>query len=190
MIIKNTTKKPSLLSKGLLSVIGVTSLISMPDKADAIEHENRNYGYLYWENGYPSTLSGRRPQSQANTFARANPNLIIQTGYYSLKLDYDDMDITGNNNSSVLAHFTMPANKGIGHIPVIVRDVNSGQAVGLQINDGRGWEWLSTVSSGVDIETNNYYQGVKNSSERMDYCFNVQRTNGLSSSFQVRVLRR
>ena len=60
----------------------------------------------------------------------------------------------------------------------------------MEVNDGRGWKWLSAVSSGVNIGTNNYYQDVKNSSGRMDYCFNVQRTNGLSSSFQVRVLRR
>lgn len=56
---------------------------------------NRHYTYLYFENGYPTPLQGRRPQSDANIAARENPDLVIQTGYYSLKLDCDDMQLTG-----------------------------------------------------------------------------------------------
>ena len=63
--------------------------------AEAVVENNRNYGYVYWEYGMPTELSGRRPQSQANVVARANPNVIIQTGYYSLRLDCDDMELTG-----------------------------------------------------------------------------------------------
>ena len=33
---------------------------------------NRDYTYIYFENGYPTRLTGRRPQSDANTEARAN----------------------------------------------------------------------------------------------------------------------
>ncbi|MGJ8635020.1 MAG: hypothetical protein ACSHX7_13970 [Luteolibacter sp.] len=65
------------------------------ESADAIVHNNDNYGYIYWEHGYPTLLTGRRPQSAANTYARANPNLIVQTGYYSLRLDCDDAKLTG-----------------------------------------------------------------------------------------------
>ncbi|MDF7808118.1 sulfatase [Pontiellaceae bacterium B12219] len=55
-----------------------------------------NYTYLYFENGYPTPLSGyRRSQSEANTAARANPDLVVQTGYYSLMLDCDDMELKG-----------------------------------------------------------------------------------------------
>jgi hypothetical protein len=55
-----------------------------------------NYSYLYFEHGYPTRLTGgRRPQSEANTVARANPDLVFQTGYYSLMLDCDDLQIKG-----------------------------------------------------------------------------------------------
>ncbi|MDF7823569.1 sulfatase-like hydrolase/transferase [Pontiellaceae bacterium B12227] len=61
-----------------------------------ISDNNLNYTYLYFENGYPTPLSGyRRPQSEANTAARANPDLVVQTGYYSLMLDCDDMELKG-----------------------------------------------------------------------------------------------
>ncbi len=56
---------------------------------------NRDYTYLYFENGYPTRLKGRRSQNDANVKARANPDLVIQTGYYSLRLDCDDMELTG-----------------------------------------------------------------------------------------------
>ncbi len=56
---------------------------------------NRNYTYIYFENGYPTRLAGRRPQSDANIQAQANPDLVIQTGYYSLKIDCDDVELSG-----------------------------------------------------------------------------------------------
>ncbi len=56
---------------------------------------HRNYTYIYFENGYPTPLRGRRPQEQANLPARANPDLVVQTGFYSLKLDCDDVKLTG-----------------------------------------------------------------------------------------------
>ena len=67
-------------------------LISLSGRA--IEN-NKNYTYIYFENGYPTKLTGRRPQSAANLAARANPDLVIQTGYYSLKFDCDDMTLQG-----------------------------------------------------------------------------------------------
>uniref|UniRef100_UPI00356A0D93 sulfatase n=1 Tax=Pontiella sp. TaxID=2837462 RepID=UPI00356A0D93 len=55
-----------------------------------------NYTFLYFENGYPTPMSGyRRSQSEANTAARANPDLVVQTGTYSLMLDCDDMELNG-----------------------------------------------------------------------------------------------
>ncbi len=62
--------------------------------ADALK-ANKHYTYLYFENGYPTRLKGRRPQSDANVKARADPDLVVQTGCYSLKLDCDDMKLTG-----------------------------------------------------------------------------------------------
>lgn len=61
----------------------------------AAPSQELNYSYLYFENGYPTRLSGRRPQSEANLAARANPDLVFQTGYYSLMLDCDDIELKG-----------------------------------------------------------------------------------------------
>ena len=83
------SKRATLLLPCLLYQLLLTSY------SVAIEHNNNNYGYIYWENGYPTPLKGRREQSQANLFARENPDLVIQTGYYSLMLDCDDMSIKG-----------------------------------------------------------------------------------------------
>lgn len=47
---------------------------------------NQNYTYLYYENGYPK---------DTNSAATADPDLIIQTGHYSLKLECDTMNLTG-----------------------------------------------------------------------------------------------
>ena len=55
----------------------------------------RNYSYLYFENGYPTTFNTRRPQSEANLAARANPDLVFQTGYFSLLFDCNDIRLKG-----------------------------------------------------------------------------------------------
>lgn len=60
-----------------------------------VPDQKLNYSYLYFENGYPTRLTGRRPQSDANLAARANPDLVFQTGYYSLMLDCDDIALKG-----------------------------------------------------------------------------------------------
>ena len=65
-----------------------------PVMSGPIEH-NRNYTYIYFENGYPTPLRGRRPQEQANLAARDNPDLVVQTGFYSLMLDCSDVKLTG-----------------------------------------------------------------------------------------------
>ncbi len=55
--------------------------------------DDLNYTFLYYENGVPTPFSYKRPDD--NLVARANPDLVVQTGYYSLKLDCDDMALTG-----------------------------------------------------------------------------------------------
>jgi hypothetical protein len=57
--------------------------------------DNRDYTYIYFENGYPTALKTRQSQDYANRTARANPDLIVQTGFYSLRLDCDDVQLTG-----------------------------------------------------------------------------------------------
>ncbi len=56
---------------------------------------NKNYTYLYFDNGYPTRMVGRRSQDEAHQAARDNPDLVVQTGYYSLRLDCDDLALTG-----------------------------------------------------------------------------------------------
>ena len=60
-----------------------------------LPEQKLNYSYLYFENGYPTRFASRRPQSEANLAARANPDLVFQTGYYSLMLGCDDLQIKG-----------------------------------------------------------------------------------------------
>ena len=59
---------------------------------------SRNYSYLYFEHGYPQ-LTGyvRRPTSHNvyNIQARNEPNIIIQTGNYSVRLDCDTLELSG-----------------------------------------------------------------------------------------------
>ena len=75
-----------------LNLYGVTdsSLLSSADLA-----ANRQYSHLYFQYGYPSTDASRKPDSWANTVAIENPNLIVETGYYSLNFDMDDMTLLG-----------------------------------------------------------------------------------------------
>ncbi len=80
------------INKLIMMAIGITLGVN----AEA-ENQNLNYSYMYFENGYPSRYSHRRPQSEANVAARANPDLVFQTGYYSLMLDCDDMQLKGYN---------------------------------------------------------------------------------------------
>ena len=66
----------------------VTSAVSIDD--------SKNYTYMYYENGYPTRLAGRRGlESDANTVARSNPDVVFQTGYFSMMFDSDDLKITG-----------------------------------------------------------------------------------------------
>ena len=58
-------------------------------------NESSNFGYIFWEYGFPTRYTGRRPQDEANEIARQNPDIILQTGYYSLRLGCDDMQISG-----------------------------------------------------------------------------------------------
>jgi hypothetical protein len=82
------------ISRGLISGLLATLSTILPVSADALD-PNLNYTFITFDNGYPTPLSSRRPQALANKAARANPDLVIQTGTYSLRLDCDDMQLTG-----------------------------------------------------------------------------------------------
>ncbi|VGO12489.1 hypothetical protein PDESU_01042 [Pontiella desulfatans] len=81
---KRSAWKIGLLAMGLLSSLAVA------------EDVNRHYTFIYFENGYPTRLSKyRRAESMANRPARENPDVVVQTGFYSLKLDCDTMQLSG-----------------------------------------------------------------------------------------------
>ena len=80
-----------------LLVFLLLALCPLRSKADQPE-QKLNYTYLYFQNGHPTLTLSRRPQSEANLAARANPDLVFQTGYYSLMLGCDDLQIKGYNS--------------------------------------------------------------------------------------------
>lgn len=58
--------------------------------------DNLNYTFIYFENGYPIRLKGgRRPQNAGQDAARERPDLVVQTGFYSLRLNCKTMQLTG-----------------------------------------------------------------------------------------------
>ncbi len=64
---------------------------SLVPQAFGTPNQNLNYSYLYFQNGFPTRLA----HSDPDLAARANPDLVFQTGYYSLMLDCDDMQLKG-----------------------------------------------------------------------------------------------
>ena len=91
----------------LLLCVSIIYFSIMAQTADAdsqivhngIVHNPRLYGYIYWENGFP-TLTARRPPSWHNAHSQANPDLIIQTGYYNWRFDADNIALPGYDASS------------------------------------------------------------------------------------------
>jgi hypothetical protein len=88
-----------LLTPGRLSLRAALALflfgtaLALAQLSDA-----KNYTYLYYQNGYPTQLSGTRaPPADANLAGRTNPDLVFQTGYYSLRFDADAVALTGWN---------------------------------------------------------------------------------------------
>lgn len=75
--------------------LAVSAALASDALCDSSPTVLKNYSYLYFENGYPTLDRTRRPQSWANQVARANPDLVFQTGYYSLMLDCDDVELKG-----------------------------------------------------------------------------------------------
>ena len=80
-----------------VEAFAVASLSSMLQSSVPPEPaQRRNYSYIYFENGYPTrVIRTPRPDTEDNMVARANPDLVFQTGYYSLMLDCDAMQLKG-----------------------------------------------------------------------------------------------
>jgi hypothetical protein len=69
----------------LCGVQGVFANDAAPAVGGVVPSGNRDYSYIYFEQGYPTRLTGRRSESMANQAARENPDVVVQTGFYGLK---------------------------------------------------------------------------------------------------------
>jgi hypothetical protein len=98
---------------------------------------SRDYSFIYFEQGYPTRLGGRRDESMANRAARANPDVVVQTGFYSLRLDCDTMQLSGCD-----------ALQGSGYLAALNEDVSVFSAADLQLRfkkDGVAYRCTSGV---------------------------------------------
>jgi hypothetical protein len=90
--------------------------------------------------------------------------------------------------SRVLAQFTIPANKGIGHIPVMIQNAGSNLELRMQykLEGESSWNWA--VENTANIGKNAYFQGYLNADGTTDYAFNIIRPEGsLAKSMLVRI---
>ncbi|MEM7114585.1 MAG: hypothetical protein AAF614_19265 [Chloroflexota bacterium] len=84
----------------LLPLFVAQSVGSVGETAVSLTHNPRLYGHIYWENGLPLANVPRKPNAWVNPNAVANPDLIVQTGYYNFRLATDDVAITGFDASN------------------------------------------------------------------------------------------
>ena len=94
VLFSNSFSLPSSILLSLLIALSV-SAYSLSSNAAELAAQ-KNYTYMYYNNGYPTRLAGTRsPQVDANTTARKNPDVVFQTGYFSMMFDTDDLQIKG-----------------------------------------------------------------------------------------------
>lgn len=95
------------------------------------------------------------------------------------------VDIKASEGGDVLADFTIKRG-GIGHVPVILREVPLDCALKVErFLDGK---WVPLES--VDMDQNSYYQGVRDANGLQDCVFNLIRPSGdLSQSWRVRIVK-
>ncbi len=84
--------------------------------------EQRLYSYMYWENGLPTTTAHRIPSQWITPQMVENPDLVIQTGFYNLRFDADDMTFTGFDLS-----------KGGGYLNALKQEVKFTQSAKLNV---------------------------------------------------------
>ncbi len=81
-----------------LITIAAAVLAGLNAQASIVPTSAKNYSYLYFENGFPTPTTQTRvrySQDEVNLEALANPDLVFQTGYFSLVLDCDDVALKG-----------------------------------------------------------------------------------------------
>ena len=92
------------------------------------------------------------------------------------------------HNNVELAAFTIPANKGIGHIPVILKNAQAHLALRAKYKLEGSDVWLWAVEDIAYIAENEFYQGYLNADGTMDYVMNISRpVGGLNKAMHIRI---
>lgn len=129
---------------------------------------------LYW--GYDANFSNRLSsyssawQAVMDEYTYNEMTVVASKGEV---IKHYPVTIQPESSSSVDVQFTIPAQKGIGHIPVIVQNAAANQALYAQYyQDGA---WVSAVQNSANVATHASYQGYLNADGTMDYVFNIIR---------------
>lgn len=143
---------------------------------------------VYW--GTDREFSGRLKSYGTNAWQAVadefDHNIQLGVSVRSGRLERNyPVEIQALESGKVLADFTIERG-GIGHVPILLRDVPLGCALKAERHlDGK---WVPLES--VEIDQNNYYQGVRNSDGTMDCVFNIKRpSHDLDDRWRVRILK-
>jgi hypothetical protein len=110
----------TMTTRGALFTLVLLSQFFLLLSSSAIVQNNKSYGYVYWENGNP-VVTARRG-GLTNPTAANNPDIVVQTGHYSLRLDCDDLALTGYD-----------ALTGSDYMTALTQDVTNHTAAGLSL---------------------------------------------------------
>ena len=130
----------------------------------------KNYSYLYFENGFPTPpaqIRVRYSQDQANLESLANPDLVFQTGYYSLMLDCDDVELKGYDAMAGADYFSALHEDVTEFTPAteFTLEVTQGGVVyactGAVVQDSEGeGPWLKSLQYVRLVESGQYVKRV------------------------------
>ena len=140
---------------------------------------------VYWgeDNEFSNRIAGHNEPWQAvHDEYRYNSELDLTVERGTLNHKYPlDLTSTGQN---VLAQFSINSG-GIGHLPVIVRNVSPQTTVEAQRFLNGSWQ----VLEGVTSPSHDYYQGYYNASGTIDYAFSLKRpTPDLTQPWKIRIV--
>lgn len=112
---------------------------------------SRNYSYSYFENGHPPTLGPKRRQfSPAYTETRAHPDIIVETGYYSLRLECDAVKLSG-----------FDALEGSDYLSALTNDVTTFTNANLELSAFVGGEEYKCESADLQDNQNQYFRFIE-----------------------------
>ncbi len=112
------------------------------------DYGRNNYGYIYFENGHPLTLGpARRAYTSAYGSARTEPNVVMQTGRYSARLDLDTVALSGYDSF-----------EGSGYRADLSRDVEVFSAADLRLEAVVDGVRYVCVSAELQDSTNQFFR--------------------------------